>query len=227
MLLGALWDLSTQPKSLQQCFASLGIDDLHFDFRRVQIQGETAVQVGSLPTAKSPPFRTAGEMLAIIEASHASLRAKARAARIINILAQGEGQVHGELPAQVHFHEIGQLDTILDVLGIAVLLDDLGEPELTCGALPSGHGQVKTEHGPLDCPVPVVKVIAHKYQIPFEPVDINGETITPTGIAVVAEAVKSFGATPPGTFIKRGVGAGSREFTNFPNIVRAYLYGES
>ena len=114
------------------------------------------------------------------------------------------------------------MDSILDVLGIAVALDTLGAPEITSAPLPVGSGHVKTRHGILSVPVPVVRDLSARYAVPLVSVPVLGETVTPTGIAVLAAVCRRYVLVPRGRPDRVGVGAGHRRFADRPNVLRAY-----
>lgn len=224
MLLGALFDLGVNRQPVDRALASLGIDDLSLDVSRVEIDGVAAVCVRSIAATATPIHRHLHEIEALIDRVDASEPARARARRVFALLTQAEARVHGGTPESVHLHEVGQLDSVLDVLGIAIALHALGDPSISCSALPSGSGTVQTQHGVLECPVPAVREIAAAAGVPLVDVPVVGETVTPTGIAVLAEACSRFGAAPEGEAHAVGVGAGTRRFSDRPNIVRVVGY---
>jgi uncharacterized protein (DUF111 family) len=222
MTLAALCHLGGNRNAISAALASLAIDGLDLEVRQVEVDGGPACRVRSIPPAGEPHHRQLHQILALIERADASAAARGRARRIFEILAAAEAKVHGGDAADVHLHEVGQLDSVLDVLGIAVALDSLGNPELTCSALPVGHGTVETAHGRLSVPVPAVREIADRHGVPLVDVGVEGETVTPTGIAVVAEASKGYGEPPAGEPAGLGVGVGSRQFPGRPNVVRVH-----
>ncbi|MEE8408718.1 MAG: LarC family nickel insertion protein [Myxococcota bacterium] len=224
MLLAAFIDLGADSLPITRALASLGISGLSLDVSRVELAGEAACSVRSIATTSTPAHHTLREITALIDRVDASAEARARARRVFSVLTEAEARVHGGTPESVHLHEVGQLDSVLDVLGIAIALHALGDPAMSCSALPSGHGTVETQHGRLDCPVPAVCEIATRAGIPLVDVPVVGETITPTGIAVVAEACERFGDAPAGDATGVGIGAGTRRFPDRPNIVRVVGY---
>jgi hypothetical protein len=124
----------------------------------------------------------------------------------------------------VHLHEVGALDSILDVVGIAVALESLGAPRVSSSAVPSGHGHVRAAHGELELPVPAVREIAARAGLPLIDVPVCGETVTPTGAAVLAVVCERFGPPPAAPAAAVGVGAGTRRFADRPNVVRVHGY---
>jgi uncharacterized protein (DUF111 family) len=227
MALAALCDLGADVGAIERALASLAIDGLSLEVDRVEVSGERACRVRSIAPADEPHHRQLEEVLSVIERADTTLAARERARRVFEILAAAEATVHGGSSGSVHLHEVGQLDSVLDVLGIAVALDSLGNPEVTCTPLPVGHGSVQTSHGRLAVPVPAVQQIAASVGVPLVEIDVEGETVTPTGIAVVAEASKSWGQRPAEDPAATGVGAGTRRFPNLPNVVRVHGYGSA
>ncbi len=220
MLLAALCDLGASQLALDSAFASLGISGLRFAIREVRLNGERALYVRSLRPRRDPACRHLDEVLEILERAEVAAPARALATRIFTRLAAAEAKVHGGGADHVHLHEVGQLDSILDVLGVAVAYVELGAPKVTCMPLPIGHGTVVTMHGQLTCPVPAVRALARQAHVPLVKVPLVGETVTPTGIAVVAELTSRYVHTPRGAPSQVGVGAGTRRFADRANVVR-------
>ncbi|OGQ82624.1 MAG: hypothetical protein A2289_21845 [Deltaproteobacteria bacterium RIFOXYA12_FULL_58_15] len=222
MLLGALCDLGAE-SVVQHAIKSLEIDGLELIVQPVEVDGETALHVRSIPRSVEPHHRHLADVFEILATADVPPAALALARRIFVRLGEAEAAVHGtDGPHEVHLHEVGQLDSILDVLGIAVALHSLGTPRVSCAPLPSGSGTVSTAHGVLNCPVPAVREIAARANVPLVDVPLVGETITPTGIAVIAEICTSYRDDLCGDARLRGVGAGSRRFDSRPNVLRAY-----
>jgi len=226
MILGALIHAGADVQRIRQVLASFGEADLQLSVDEVQVDGEAARYVRSLaPHADGHPHHHLSDILGRVERCSAAPAARARARRIFEILADAEATVHGGTPESVHLHEVGELDSIMDVVGIAVALHDLGDPRVTATPVPSGRGTVDTSHGRLDCPVPAVVEIVRRFGVPLLDVDVPGETVTPTGAAVLAAVCAELGAAPPaGTPVVTGVGAGTKRFPGRPNVVRAHGY---
>jgi uncharacterized protein (DUF111 family) len=222
MLLAALCDLGADTRKIERAFASLETPGLVLSTRRRRVNGERALSVRSVPGSSDHEHRHLEEVLRVIDRAEVSPAAKRLARRVFRALAAAEGRVHGHDAHHVHLHEVGQLDSILDVLGIAVALDSLGWPRVTSAPLPVGSGTVKTRHGLLRCPVPVVRDLARRHHVPLVRVPVDGETVTPTGIAVVAEVCRAYVSRPRGESARVGVGAGTRRFADRPNVIRVY-----
>lgn len=162
------------------------------------------------------------EILEIIEKAAVTPRAKELAVKIFRVLAEAESKAHGVPKDQVHFHEVGAVDSIVDILSVAVCLDNLNITEVIVPFLCEGTGTVRCQHGILPVPVPAVTNILEAYRIPVKITEVRGELVTPTGAAVVAAAATS--CTLPETFIirKTGLGAGKRNYER-PSLLRAML----
>jgi pyridinium-3,5-bisthiocarboxylic acid mononucleotide nickel chelatase len=144
---------------------------------------------------------------------------------IFRNLAEAEGAVHGIAPNQVHFHEVGATDAIVDIVGTCLGLDWLGIDRLYCSALPTGGGTVKAAHGRLPVPVPAVLKLWESHQVPVYSNGIDRELVTPTGAAIAVTLASGFGAPPAMTIQRVGLGAGGLQLP-IPNILRLWI-GES
>ncbi len=164
--------------------------------------------------------RSLSDVMTIINASSASKKAKSIAENIFTVLAQAESEVHDVPLEKVHFHEVGAIDSIVDILAIAVCIDNLDVERVVVTSLSDGSGTVRTQHGILPVPVPAVNNIVLRYDIPLEITDVKGEMVTPTGAAAVA-ALRTDGQLP-GTYrvLKEGFGSGKRNY-DAPCYLRA------
>lgn len=161
----------------------------------------------------------------MINATCATDNAKTLAIRIFEILAQAEAKAHGKHISQVHFHEVGAIDSIVDILSVAVCVDDLNVTQTVLRSLNEGFGTVRCQHGILPIPVPAVANICQVHGIEMQFCDIEGELITPTGAAILA-ALNVQTALPSNYRIKStGMGAGKREYSR-PSFLRAMLLEE-
>ena len=162
------------------------------------------------------------EILEILSRADMTERARETAVRIFDILADAEAAAHGVDRNQVHFHEVGAVDSIVDIVAVAVCLDDLDVTEVIVPYLCEGNGMVRCQHGLIPIPVPAVANIAQTHGLVLKPTDIQGELVTPTGAAIVA-AVRTSGRLPERfTIQKVGLGAGKRQYER-PSILRAML----
>ncbi|MFN5195302.1 MAG: nickel pincer cofactor biosynthesis protein LarC [Cyanobacteriota bacterium] len=225
MLLAALLDLGLPPERLHQPLARLGLADRY----RLQV-GEASsgglrgqrLQVELLEP--DPPHRTWRELQAMIGRAALDPPLAERVLAVFGLLAQAEAAVHGIEPDQVHFHEVGAIDALVDVVGVCAGLLALGVERLICTVPPAGHGMVRAAHGPLPLPAPAVLEIARRRAIPLADSAgfPAGELTTPTGLALMACWAAAFG--PPPTLVPRavGVGLGQRSLDR-PNLLRIVL----
>ena len=165
------------------------------------------------------------EIRRIIDGAEITDRARTIAVRIFEILAKAEAQAHGVPEDQVHFHEVGAVDSIVDIISAAVCLDDLDITETVIPFLCEGKGTVRCQHGILPVPVPAVVNILEAHKIPVEMTGVEGELITPTGAAIAAAIGTS--DRLPGRFVikKTGIGAGKRSYER-PSLLRVMLIEE-
>ncbi len=167
--------------------------------------------------------RTLADITSIIDSTGATKGAKDLAKKIFGILAEAEAKAHATTVENVHFHEVGAIDSIVDILAAAVCFDDLGISGVVVPRICDGHGTVRCQHGIIPVPVPAVMNIAQMYGLPLSVTDREGEYVTPTGAAFVAAVMTD--TALPDTIIpqKIGMGAGKREYEQ-PGILRAIIY---
>lgn len=158
----------------------------------------------------------------IIGKAQISSRAKETASGMFRILAQAEAKAHGTTPEQVHFHEVGAVDSIVDILTVAVCLDNLDITEVIVPYVCEGSGSIRCQHGILPVPVPAVLHIVEDYGIPLRMTGMEGELVTPTGAAIVAALRTSDRLPAEFTVKKTGTGAGKRRYER-PSLLRAML----
>ncbi|MCD8123781.1 MAG: nickel pincer cofactor biosynthesis protein LarC [Lachnospiraceae bacterium] len=165
------------------------------------------------------------EIMDILKSADLSPSARRLAEQTFLILAEAEAAAHGVPRDQVHFHEVGAVDSIVDIVAAAVCIDSLQIEDVVIGPLREGHGTVRCQHGILPVPVPAVTNIVSAYDLPVEPVDVEGELVTPTGAALAA-AMRTRGALPARYRIRRvGMGAGKRTYSR-PSLLRAMILAE-
>ena len=170
--------------------------------------------------------RNLNDVYAVIDRGEMTGRARDLAKKIFLIVAEAESKAHGKPVEEVHFHEVGAIDSIVDIVSAAVLIDDLGITDCVVTGLTEGHGSVHCQHGDLPVPVPAVLNIAAAYSIPLRTSEVNGEMVTPTGIAIAA-ALRTRSELPAQYTVSRvGIGLGKRDFGR-ANILRAMLLEEA
>jgi uncharacterized protein (TIGR00299 family) protein len=165
--------------------------------------------------------RSMREIRDIIQGSGLSERVKQNSLAVFESIARVEAKMHHSTPEEVHFHEIGGVDSLIDICGVAWCLEYLGVQEIYCSALPYSTGYVDCAHGRM--PVPAPATLELLKGAPMIPTEIRGEMITPTGAGIVAALAKGFGVPPAMTVQKVGAGAGKKNWPDRPNLLRAVI----
>jgi uncharacterized protein (TIGR00299 family) protein len=220
MTVGALIDAGASADAVIDALASLGA---RVSVEKTRRGGVTASKF-RVEKESGAGHRHLPKILEMIAGSHISERAKRDAAAVFTKLGEAEARVHGITIEKVHFHEVGAMDSIADIVGACVALDLLGVEEMRCSAINLGSGTVKTEHGVLPVPAPATAAL-----LEGKPVYARGpevELTTPTGAAIVATLAAGFGAMSAMRIGSIGYGAGDRDFAEQPNVLRA-MVGES
>ncbi|MDR1454435.1 MAG: nickel pincer cofactor biosynthesis protein LarC [Tannerella sp.] len=163
--------------------------------------------------------RTMADIARLIDGSDISAGARDLAKRIFMRLAVAEAKVHGSTPDEVHFHEVGAVDSIIDIAGTAICVDMLAPDRICASVVHDGHGFVKCQHGTIPVPVPAVTEVLAARGAAFRQLDVEGELTTPTGAAIIAELAETFGPMPEMTVTRTGYGAGTKDFP-IPNLLR-------
>lgn len=146
------------------------------------------------------------------------------ACRIFSILADAEARVHGSTREKVHFHEVGAFDAIMDIAGFATIWTMLDCRNVSASPVTLGSGSIQTQHGAFGVPAPAVVEIVREFGIPISDLQLKGECLTPTGAACLAAVVQEWGKSPPfSRIVAQGIGAGTRESAQTPNVVRLLL----
>jgi pyridinium-3,5-bisthiocarboxylic acid mononucleotide nickel chelatase len=220
MILGALVGVGVDPRALTEQISLLNVSGYEINFETVDRSGISATRA-HVHTAHEHAHRHLGDILKIIYDSRLSDNVKERAARIFSRLAEAEARVHNVAIEQIHFHEVGALDAIIDVTGACIGFELLGVERFVCSALHVGSGTVEMAHGRFPVPPPAVAEILK--DAPIYSSDIVGELVTPTGAAIISTVCEEFGALPLMKVERTGYGAGKREYQNFPNVLRLML----
>lgn len=165
--------------------------------------------------------RNLHDVMAIIDSAQMTQSARAIAARAFEILAQAEARAHGLPVDQVHFHEVGAIDSIVDIVSAAVLADSLDPDAVYATPLADGHGTIRCQHGVIPVPVPAVVNICRACELPTSHLDVEGELVTPTGAALIAALDARRAPDFPYTILATGMGAGKRGYS-VPSLVRVH-----
>jgi pyridinium-3,5-bisthiocarboxylic acid mononucleotide nickel chelatase len=224
MLLAALLDAGADLESLRDVPGALGIDGVEIAVERVERQGIGALHL-SVVAPDDTFSRDYREIRGLVETADLPERARARSLDTFRRLAEVEGRIHGVAPDDVHFHELGSLDTLVDVCGAFVLLDELRVERVASSALPFARGLTTAAHGTLPLPAPATLALLEGAALVG--VDTEAELVTPTGAAIAAAIVDEWGALPPLTLDAVGYGAGTKELADRPNLVRVVLGTEA
>lgn len=226
MLLGALLALGAPLGEVRAAVASTSLTGWELDIEPVTRAGLAAtravVTVSDTVTGRPAPERPATELLALARRARPEPIA-GLAGRAIMMLATTEAGLHGVPVEAVHLHELGGVDTVVDVVGVAAALHLLGVTQVHCGPLALGSGTVRTRHGELPLPAPATAALLARGRVPVVPAGVPGETVTPTGIALLLAADARFGPVPAMTVTATGYGAGGREVAGRPNVLPALL----
>ncbi|MGI5837992.1 MAG: nickel pincer cofactor biosynthesis protein LarC, partial [Chloroflexota bacterium] len=187
MTLGALVDAGADPEKLKGEVAKLALTGYDLRFDKVERQGISGTQATvEMDKGVAQPHRHLADILDIIDSSSLSTSVKQKAGAIFKTLAEAEAKVHGSPVDHVHFHEVGAVDAIVDVVGAVVGLELLGVTQLFVSHLPTGKGTIKSAHGILPVPAPATVEILSRVSAPLIAVDVEAELVTPTGAAIVA-----------------------------------------
>jgi pyridinium-3,5-bisthiocarboxylic acid mononucleotide nickel chelatase len=238
MFIGALLDLGVEGRQLERELKKLGLEGYHLHVARERRKGIEGVKFDVHLAAEhahsgqpqthshSHPHehgRAFAEIRQLITASQLSDWVKQKAVAVFQRIAEAEGKVHGVPPDKVHFHEVGAVDSIVDIVGACIALELLGKPRVVAGAVAEGTGWVDCAHGRFPIPAPATLAILGARGIPLSQCDEPGELVTPTGAALLAELVESFGPMRGLVAEKIGYGLGTRDNQTRPNALRAVL----
>lgn len=224
MTLGALLDLGADLAEVRKVLAALKIDGLSLEVKRVSKKGvgASALEINFPPDPQ--PHRSFRDIRALLAAASLPEGVRERSLQVFGLLARAEGKIHGRDPEEVHFHEVGSLDSLVDIVGSTAALETLKPQRVLASPLPYSRGKVSCSHGILPLPAPATLEICRENRIPLipPPLDVEGELVTPTGAALAAVLAQGFGPPPPLVVRAVGYGAGTKDFP-FPNLLRAVL----
>jgi pyridinium-3,5-bisthiocarboxylic acid mononucleotide nickel chelatase len=224
MLLAAPVDAGADLEKLRRLPAALGLEGVGISIERVERQGVGALHldVGAPDDAHDRDYR---EIRRLVRAADLPDAVRTASLATFARLAEVEGAIHGVPPDEVHFHELGSLDTLVDVCGAHVLLADLEVFRVACSPLPFARGLTRAAHGVLPLPAPAT--LALLQGAPLVGVETEAELVTPTGAALAATLVDEWGTLPPLTLDGVGYGAGAKDFADRPNVVRVVVGSEA
>lgn len=242
MFMGAMIDLGVEVKHLERELERLGLHGYRLSVERRQNGNIQGVKFDVLADAghgqdlrhhhaheddhgrhHPADHRDFAEIRSLIQQSSLSDWVKEKAISVFTRVAVAEGKIHGQPPEQVHFHEVGALDSIVDIVGACVALEALGKPRVVAGPMVEGTGFVECEHGRFPLPAPATLEILGARGIPITQCEEPHELVTPTGAALLAEFAVEFGPMKNLAPTRVGYGVGTRENRTRPNVLRAVL----
>ena len=225
MLLAGLLDLGIPISAIEAPLNSLGLEGCYrIDVEESRSGGLRGQRVSVTGLEAQPPHRLWADIRQQIVEAPLPTPLINRVLAVFTALAEAEATVHGTAVDAVHFHEVGAVDALVDVVGVCAALEQLNPARICCSPLPAGRGTVRTAHGLLPVPVPAVLELARRYRVPLHnSVDgPDGELVTPTGLALMAVLADDFAAPASFTPANVGIGLGHRELDR-PNAVRLLL----
>ena len=221
MLLGALLELGAPARAVRAALAGLGVGPVRMKTARVWRGALDARYVAFSGAKRAERERTWKAVRALLGRARISKGVRERSLEAFERIARAEARIHGVPIDRIHFHEVGAVDALGDVVGVCAAVEALGVGEISCSPLPLGHGRVDTGHGALPLPAPATVELLRG--IPTVPYDVPWETVTPTGAALLATLASSFGPLPALRPLAQGFGAGDDRKGPLPNVLRAVL----
>jgi uncharacterized protein (TIGR00299 family) protein len=220
MILGSLFDLGVPPAEIEQALRPLDLEPWDLVVEEVKRGPLRAIWCDVRVTGKAHAHRHLADIERLITAAGLPLAAGEAALRTFRLIAAAEGHVHGTAPEKVAFHEVGAVDSIVDILGTCCAVDWLGATRITCSAIPLGQGTVSSMHGTI--PVPSPATCALLKGVPIRQTDSQHELTTPTGAALMVALAEQFGPAPAMVLENVGYGAGCDRATPVPNVLRVF-----
>lgn len=238
MTAAALLDLGADREGLLSMLESMPLAGYHIEIGRTEKRGISACDFQVVPEGQEHTHRHLSDIFGIIEQTDVSPNVKALAKRMCLIVAEAEAKAHNVPVERVHFHEVGAVDSIVDIMSAAYLIESLHIQRAVVSEIREGRGQVRCQHGSLPVPVPAVVNIIQAQGLSLRLTDVEGEMVTPTGAAIAA-ALREYGGYPykegdrkesfsegggvGGRLLASGCGAGKKEFPH-ANVLRALLF---
>jgi len=220
MTLAALLDAGLDLETLRTDLEMLMLPGWSLQAERVRRRGLAGTRV-AITTSGISPERHLSDIVGIIHSSGLPDPIQERAVAVFTRLAEAEAAVHGSQPEAVHFHEVGAVDSILDIVGSVAGFYRLGIDALFCSPLPLGGGWIEADHGRMPVPAPATARLLEG--VPSYGGPVEAELVTPTGAALVATLCRGFGPMPAMTIRRVGMGAGARDFAEHPNLLRLVI----
>ncbi|NWK54395.1 nickel pincer cofactor biosynthesis protein LarC [Verrucomicrobiaceae bacterium N1E253] len=223
MLLGALIDAGLPVADLESELSKLNLDDFHLHVGKVMKNAFAATKV-DVHAHDHAPERHLKDLCEVVENSGVSDRVKERAVRVFTRICQEEARIHNMAVDEVHLHEVGGVDAIVDVVGVLAAVELMGIERVTVSPLPMGRGFIHGAHGQIPLPAPATLGLLKGVPICGSPIDV--EFVTPTGAALLTELADAWGVLPSMTLQEVGYGAGTRDL-EIPNVLRVLIGASS
>ena len=220
MIVGAILDCGANFDEFERAIKLMPIAGYRLSTRRKVVSGISALKF-DVAVTEAQPERHFGEIRALIDSSQLSATIKQRATSIFEVLANAEAKIHNTTPDRVHFHEVGAVDSIIDIVGTAWGLEHLGVSDVIVSPLPMGNGFARSQHGVIPVPAPATAELLAGF--PLKIGDGAHEMVTPTGAAVVRALARPAEIPLKFEVEKIGYGAGARELEDRPNLLRIML----
>ncbi len=222
MIVASLIDAGADESALREGLSSLAVGGYTLKIQKIRKQGFAATRfLVELDSTTPQPHRHLADVVEIIRSGKFPDGVRENSIRVFERLAQAEAQVHGTSVDKVHFHEVGAVDAIVDVVGAVLALQTLGVERVVCSPVPVGSGTVKCAHGVMPIPAPATAVLLKG--VPLAASEETGELITPTGAAVLTTLADEFGPLPAMSVSAIGYGAGTRDGASVPNLLRVFV----
>jgi len=228
MVLASLVDAGADPLRIAEIMSGLALHDYALTFEATQRAGVSSTRAIVVEHGHddSHHHRSWRDIRTMLEESDLPARVRSRSLAVFEVLADVEGKIHGVAAEEVEFHEVGAVDSIVDVVGVCAALEVLDVEQIVCGSIGTGHGTIRTQHGELPNPSPAVVGLAAMRNVGLTGVNDHRELATPTGVAVMVALADTFGPVPTMNVSSRGFGAGSADVDGRANVVQV-LVGES
>lgn len=231
MTLGALLEVTGDEQGFLTELKKLKLDEYEIIIEKKENHGISGTYVDvkltrndgkkSSGAENKHEHRHLGDIYELIDKSGLETEVKTLSKEIFLKVARAEAKVHGKTLEQVHFHEVGAVDSIIDIVGTSILINQIKPDEIYASILNEGRGYIECAHGKLSVPVPATTEIFAMNQVIFQQIDVDTELVTPTGAAIIATLTEHYGNMPKMQINKVGYGLGSRE-TGYPNVLRVY-----
>lgn len=221
MTLALLLSLGADKEKLSSILSSILGQKVELELETVWRQAVACNKLNIKCNIEGEPFRHFSDIKKMIESADCKESIKSNAIKSFEIIAEAESKVHGIDIEEVHFHEIGAVDTIIDLLGVSIALDDLGIEKISSNIVPLGTGFINAAHGLMPLPAPATLKILHN--IPVNKLDVEGELVTPTGAAILKTYVSEFTSSYNGIIINDSYATGEKEFAGVANMLQGII----